>query len=251
MITAIIVDDEERSRQTLAKILNKYCNDVELLGQAASVQSAYELILANKPDLVFLDVEMPHETGFDLLEKFDQVEFEVVFTTAYDQYAINAIKFSVQDYLLKPIDIDELIDAVERVIDKKNKANSSTDDQIQALLRNFTESKVKSSKIGIPTQEGLEFILIDEVIRCEAEGSYTKLYLKGNRMILATGTIKEFEGLLLTSSFIRVHHSHLINANCISKYMKGEGGIVVMDDGAEVPISRRKKEAFLKQLQTL
>ncbi|MGB0521814.1 MAG: LytR/AlgR family response regulator transcription factor [Flammeovirgaceae bacterium] len=250
MITALIVDDEKRSRETVLKMVQKYCKSIQVIGQAASVEEAHEFINSTKPDLVFLDVEMPRGSGFDLLKRFPEVDFEVIFTTAYDEYAINAIKFCAIDYLLKPIDIDELIQAVGKV-EVLMKSRATTTDRFQHLLDNLAQKNQKPEKVGIPTQEGLEFVMINSVIRCEAEGSYTKLFLQGGRVILATGTIKEFEELLHGNHFIRVHHSHLINANWIHKYVKGEGGMVVMDDGAEVPISRRKKEAFLKQLQTL
>ena len=250
MIKTILVDDEEKSRETLSKIIKRYCPQVNIIAEASDAEEAFKLITQLEPELVFLDIEMPHQTGFDLLARFEKVNFHVVFTTAYDQYAIKAIKFSALDYLLKPIDIEELIDAVKKVEQLKNN-EEPLDDQYKHLLDNVKDRTVKPAKIGIPTQEGLTFVNINQLIRCEAEGSYTKLYLKPNQEVLATGTVKEFEELLNEHHFIRVHHSHLINANCIYKYLKGEGGILVMDDGGEVPISRRKKEAFLKQLQTL
>lgn len=247
-ISALIVDDEESSRATLSKIIDKYCPSINIVGKAANADEAYELIISKEPELVFLDVEMPHASGFDLLERFPSVDFNVIFTTAYDQYALNAIKCNAVDYLLKPINIKELIQAVEK-IGKGQRQQNEVQDAIQSLMSSYRGNVSKNEKIGISTKAGVEFINIQDVVRCEADGSYTKIFLKNNKKILATGKIKGFEELLTEHQFVRVHNSHLININCLEQYIRGEGGIAIMNDGAQVPISRRKKDEFLTYLQ--
>ena len=246
-LTAIIVDDEESSRETLSKMLNKYCPDVQLMAKAENADEAFELIEEHKPDLVFLDVEMPHATGFDLLERFTKIDFNVVFTTAYDQYAINAIKFNALDYLMKPINIKELIAAVNKVLKDKSE-NPLASDQIKSLIGQINQAKVRNEKVGISTKAGVEFIAIEDVIRCEADGNYTKIFFHNSKPVLATGKIKTFESLLAEHKFVRVHNSHLININYLEQYIRGEGGLAIMSDGSQVPISRRKKEEFLGHL---
>ncbi|MGB0521995.1 MAG: LytR/AlgR family response regulator transcription factor [Flammeovirgaceae bacterium] len=249
-ITAIIVDDELRARNILSKILKKYCPDVELLAQAASVKQAHELIVAHEPELVFLDVEMPDGTGFDVLSKFTKIDFKVIFTTAYDHYAINAIKISAVDYLLKPINIQELMDAVKKV-QESEEVPPTANEQIQQLISQLSHSNTNDQKIGLPTGNGIQFVEITDIIRCEADGNYTKLFLKNNKMIYTTRKIKEYEKSFECHRFFRVHHSHLINEAYVQQYLRGEGGSVVMNDGSEIPISRRRKEAFLNRLNIL
>lgn len=247
IIQAIIIDDEAKSRDTLSRMLAKYCPHAHVVGMANSVESGYELILNTRPDLVFLDVEMPPYTGFDLLKKFDDISFEVIFTTAFDKYAINAIKFCALDYLLKPIDIEELILAIDKM--RKRNSQQNIDERLVHLLKNVQGNK--NNKIAIPTQEGLEFVASDQIVRCEAQGSYTLLFMKDNKQVLSSRTLKEFESLLISQGFYRIHHTHLINLDYIQKYHKGNGGYVVIKDGISIPVSRRKKDDFLKKLNTL
>lgn len=246
-IKAIIIDDEESSRETLSKIIHKYCPSIELIRTAASADEGYELIINQSPDLIFLDIEMPHASGFDLLERFPAVDFKVIFTTAYDQYALKAIKCNAVDYLLKPINIRELMEAVDKV-SKSETGKAEVTEAIGQMMDSYHKATPKNEKIGISTKAGVEFININDVIRCEADGSYTKLFTQNGKMILATGKIKSFEEQLVGHQFVRVHNSHLVNINCLQQYIRGEGGIAIMSDGAQVPISRRKKDEFLKLL---
>ncbi len=243
MIKSVIIDDEKKGRETLKNMLAKYCNNVEVVDEANSAKNGKEIIENHNPDLVFLDIQMPHGTGFDMLEDFEEVNFEVIFTTAYDQYAIKAIKFAALDYLLKPIDIDELKNAVDRV---KNKlASVDTNKNFEIFLQNL---KGINKKIALPTAEGVSFIETKKIIRCEADGNYTCFFLANENKILVSKTLKEFEELLTDYDFFRVHNSHLVNLNHVVKYLKVGGDIVVMTDGSKIEISRRKKEAFLERL---
>lgn len=247
MIQAVIIDDEAKSRETLSKMLSKYCPNAQMAGVAHSVESGFELINEVNPHLVFLDVEMPPYTGFDLLKKFDEIPFEVIFTTAFDKYALNAIKFCALDYLLKPIDIEELILAVDKM--RQKEATQNIDQRLVHLLKNVQSQS--NNKIAIPTQEGLDFINSNEIVYCEAQGSYTLLVLQDKTQILSSRTLKDFESLLTSQGFYRIHHTYLISLDYIQKYHKGNGGYVVMQGGASISVSRRKKDDFLRVLNTL
>ena len=243
MIRSVIIDDEPESRIAVFNILSNYCKDVEVLGEAGDVASGIETIIEHEPDLVFLDIQMPDGSGFKLLEGFDNINFHVVIITAYDQYAIKAIKFSAVDYILKPIDPQQLIDAVEKV-KTLTPAKFQSPERIQNLLNN----RNVFTKIALPTLNGYRFVYIKDIIRCEADNNYTYFFLKTTEQIVVTRTLKEYEMLLKDDSFIRVHQSHLVNLEYVTEYIKGDGGIAVMSDGSEVEISRRKKDIFLKSM---
>ncbi len=243
MISSVIIDDEQESRKAVSNILLKYCNDIEILGEADNVASGIRLIKNKQPDLVFLDIQMPDGTGFNLLESFNNINFHVVFITAYDQYAIKAIKFSAVDYILKPIDPQQLIDAVEKVRNL-SPANIQSPERINTLLNN----KREVIKIALPTLNGYHFVKVRDIIRCEADNNYTNFFLNLGHTFLVTRTLKEYELLLKEESFVRVHQSHLINTNFVVQYIKGEGGTAIMSDGSEIDISRRKKDVFLKSM---
>lgn len=244
VIKSVIIDDEKRGRETLKNLVEKYTKHVEVVDMADSAKTGVELIKKENPDLVFLDIEMPHGTGFDLLESFKgDIKFEVVFTTAYDQYAIQAIKFAALDYLLKPIDIAELKEAIKRVEEKMAGADSAKNFEI--FLENLREG---SKKIALPTANGISFIDTQDIIRCEASGNYTCFYLKSQEKILVSRTLKEFEDMLVQHDFYRIHNSHLVNLNHVLKYVKLGGDMVVMSDGSQIEISRRKKDGFLHRL---
>ncbi len=248
-IKAIIVDDELGARESLSKMLEKNCKQIEVTTKADSMKTAYDSISALQPDLVFLDIEMPNGNAFDLLEKFKQINFNIIFTTAYDHYAIKAIKFSAVDYLLKPIDPEELVHAVERL---ENKLGQKTelDKQFKTLLSNVRpENKLK--KVGIPDGDGLVFINLSDIIRCDSDGNYTYFILTSGKKIIASRTLGEYEQLFSDDNFFRVHRSHLINLEHVKKYIKGEGGYVIMSDNSQVEVSRRNKNDFLEKLSHL
>ena len=243
MIRSVIIDDEAESRTAISNILNNYCDDVEIAGEANDVASGVEIIREKKPDVVYLDIQMPDGTGFDLLERIGNIDFHVVFVTAYDQYAIKAIKFSAIDYILKPIDPQQLIDSVEKLRNISPQKN-----QLPDRLNNLLQNRSKPARLALPTLTGYRFIKVDDIIRCQAESNYTKFFLQSGEQILVTRTLKEFEVLLRDDRFIRVHQSHLINVDFVEQYIKGDGGTAVMSDGAEVEISRRRKDLFLNSL---
>lgn len=248
-LKTIIVEDELPGRNALKALLMANTS-VNLIGEASNVDEAKALIESSEPDLVLLDIEMPYKNGFDLLAELPNRKFDVIFTTAYDTYAIKAIKFSAMDYLLKPIDPEELTVAIEKTIGKRSKNDYKPQNQINNLLENLRTINLQNLKLSLPTTDGSLFISIDEIIRFESDASYTRFFiLNEQKPILVSKTLKEFDDLLQDYGFCRVHHSRVINLRYIKKYIKGEGGIAVMIDGAEVEISRRKKESFLKMLE--
>ncbi len=246
MIKALIVDDEEKSRVTLKNLLGMYCSEVDVLDLCDSVETALIAINKQMPDLVFLDIEMPFQNGFTLLEKINNPSFRVVFTTAYGHYAIKAIKYSALDYLLKPIDVDELKAAVDKV--QKHKEN--TDASLPNFELLFSNLKVKGNnvKIAVPTFDGLQMINANEIIKCTADENYTHIKLTNNVKITVSRILKEYEELLSDLNFFRVHNSCLINLAHVTKYVKGDGGYVIMCDGESVEVSRRKKPELLAKL---
>jgi two-component system, LytTR family, response regulator len=243
-IKAIIIDDELHCINTLSRQLEKYCPQIKLLTRCESAAAGMSAIANLQPDLVFLDIEMPRMNGFEMLQHMPKINFEVIFTTAYDQFAIKAIRFSALDYLLKPIDKDELIGAVEKVHSRKDHFLSSQ--QLDLLLSNLYNQKNGLQKIALPTLEGYELVLAAQIVRCESDGNYTMVYFKNGQKLLVSKTLKDIEELLAGHHFFRVHHSHLINLNEINRYIKGDGGYVVMSDNANVNVARSKKDALLK-----
>ena len=250
MHSCLIIDDENRSIETLSKIILTYCeNKLEILGIANNIEEAYPLILSKKPDIVFLDIEMPFGSGFDLLERFDSIDFQVIFTTGFDQYAITAIKFSALDYLLKPINIQEVKDAVEKAI--KNIATNNITNNFKILLESLKMPKNTSNKIPLPVLNGLELVQIDQIVYCEADEDYTHVFLKDGTKKVVTKSIKDFEEHLTSYGFFRIHHSFLVNKTYIKKYTKGEGGTVMTELDVEIPVSRRRKVEFLQWLNEI
>lgn len=245
MIRAIIVDDESRGREFLKSLLVKYCGNVDVVAIEISAESGAEAIKKHKPDLVFLDIEMPGGNGFTLLEKTRDYNFDVIFTTAYSQYAITAIRFSALDYLLKPINSDELKTAVAKVEDKLSSQTTSRKN-VDTLLSNINEKTPK--KIVLPNVHGAEYVALDEIVRCTADGNYTLVVLVSGKKILVAKTLKEYEELFAEENFCRIHHAHLVNLKHVKRYIKGEGGQVELSDGTSVEVSRRKKSEFLERL---
>jgi len=247
MIRAIIVDDEPYSCETLATLLERYCPAVKVVDTCYSGEQAIKAIKSHQPDVLFLDIEMPHMNGFQLLEKLDgKVNFQLIFTTSYDQYAIKAIRFSAMDYLLKPIDREELQKAVEKVVQKQL---TPAPQQLEILLQKLHHSLAPVQKIALPTVEGLQLIPVDAIISCASDSNYTTFILKEKKKLTVAKTLKEIEEMLEGYTFLRVHHSYLINLKEIEKYVKGEGGYLIMSDGSKVDVSRSRKEVLLQKLQ--
>lgn len=246
MLNVVIVEDELHSRETLKNMVNEYCPDVEIMGLASSVQEGIELLNTHYPDLVFLDIEMQSETGFDLLTQVKNLNFEVIFTTAFEQYALNAIKFSAIDYLLKPIDLEELQNAVEKVVRKKKA--SLHNKKLEILLDNIHNKNTAQHTITLSTSNGYEFINVADIIYCEADGSYTNFFIKNKKSLLISKHLKEYENLLSDHNFMRVHQSYLINLSEVEKYIKSEGGYIVMKNGAKLSISKKNKEEFVRKM---
>jgi two-component system LytT family response regulator len=244
MIKAVLIDDEQHCRETLSIQLERYCPEVLLLAACCSAAEGVKAIAQHQPDVLFLDVEMPHMNGFEMLQKLDKITFDVIFTTGYDSYAIKAIRFSALDYLLKPIDKDELRKAVAKVSAKKGHTMTQ---QLDILLEKLENKQPLLQKIALPTQDGFELIAVHNIIRCESDSNYTNIYLKNGRRILVSRILKEIEELLDGHSFLRVHHSHVINLEEVARYIRGEGGYVIMSDNSTVNVSRSRKEALLKR----
>lgn len=244
MITATIVDDEPNCCEALATLIQRYCPEVKILDICYSAATALQSIKEQAPQILFLDIEMPFMNGFELLEKLGEVHFELIFTTSYDQYALRAIRFSALEYLLKPIDRVELQRSVQKAIARKV---HPLPQQLEMLIEKIKHPSVTIQKIAIPTLEGFQLLMADSILRCEADSNYTFLFLKDKRKLIASRTLKEIEEMLEAFAFIRVHNSHLVNLNEIEKYVKGEGGYLVMSDGATVNVSRSRKELLMKK----
>lgn len=247
-LKAILVDDEHDSREILANYLNKYCGDVILLEKCDAIKPALEAIDRHQPDIVFLDIEMPYGTGFDLLDQVKNINFETIFVTAYDNYAIQAMNRSAAYYLLKPIDIDELVLAVEKI-----KKERETDDYVahaKILLENLRTQSSGSSKVMLPTMEGFEIVKANDIIYCQAEDNFTKFHLADRRTLLICRTLKYFEDTLAGKQFIRIHRSHMINIDYVIRYAKGKGGYVTLENGVDLEVSAKKKTDFLQAFRT-
>ena len=241
----IIVDDEAKGRSMLQALCEEYCEGLEIVGQAASVDEAIEVVARENPQLVFLDIHMPVKNGFQLLEAYEgDPPFSVVFTTAYDQYALQAFKSSAIDYLLKPIDIDALTAAVEKA---QRRHRSRDDSRRLAILKEVLE-KDPINKIALTTLDGFTFVSYEDIVRCEAQGNYTDVVLADGSSLLITKTLKHYEEILNGKDFFRVHKSHLINLNCVRRFVKGKQGLIEMTDGQLIEVSLRKKEALLERL---
>jgi two-component system LytT family response regulator len=245
----IIIEDEPRGRETLKNLLTEYCDNIEIAGMAGSVKEGIHVIRNARPDLVFLDIELHSGTGFEILESVDRFDFEVVFTTAFENYAIRAIKFSAIDYLLKPIDISELRDAVEKV--RQRREVSSRNNKLWNLVQNFHRQADEQKIITLSTLDGFEFIEVSNILKLEASGAYTMFFIKPDRKLLVSKNLKEYEMLLSQNNFYRVHHSCLINLNEVEKYVKSDGGYIVLKGGSTASISQRRKERFIKLMNLM
>lgn len=239
----ILVDDELPSLQNLEHKIKDFCPDLTVIATTQKPEEAIELIKTLKPDVVFLDIEMPRMNGFKMLEEIKEKNFEVVFTTAYNFYAIDAVRISAFDYLVKPIAVKDLQNTVARLF--KNR-NIHTPEKPDLLRQNLSSSRSQHDKISIATSEGVEFIEIKRILRIESSSNYSKIYFLEGKSILVTKLLKDFEEILQPYRFYRIHNSHLINLNYIKKYIRGDGGQVVMQNNEVVDVSRRKKDDFLK-----
>lgn len=248
-LKAIIVEDEKHSRETLRNLLEEFCVDVKVIETAANVDEAVTKITALHPDVVFLDIELQTGTGFDVLSQLRNINFEVIFTTAFEQYAIKAVKFSSLDYLLKPIDLEELQNSIEKA--KKKKNQDVYKKQLETLMLNLKQQHPKLNKICLSTADGFEFINTADILYCKAEGSYTAFILNNNSKLLVSKHLKEYESLLVEQQFMRVHNSYLINLNEVKKFVKSDGGYIIMNNNDLVNISRAKKDDFLDLMNNL
>jgi two-component system LytT family response regulator len=247
MKKAVIIDDENRTRDLIAKMINSFGLDILAIPAGENVQSGIQAIEELNPDIVFLDIQMPDGTGFDVLKSVKNKNFEVIFITAHEEFAIKAIKFSALDYLLKPIDPEELKAAVEKAI--KAVDDKKEESQFEALQNNIQPNQKK--RLVLKTQESVYVVELHEIIRCEADRNYTSFFLSSGKKILVSKTLKEYETLLSSHNFLRVQQSHLVNLDFVDRYDKGNGGSVVMKDGSEVPLSPAKREVFFKIIENL
>lgn len=251
MIKAVIVEDEKNSQELLKELITEYCEGVEVVDIAGNVADALEAIETQKPDLIFLDIELPDGDGFQVLEQVKDLNFDVIFTTAYDQYAMRAFKFSATDYLLKPVDIDELQAAAARVVEKHSQEednNEGQPDKIEALIRNIRNMQQPFKRIVLPTTNGFTVVSPEDIIRCESDRNYTFIFLMDGRKILVSRTIKEYDEMLADYNFFRIHQSHLINLKYLKNYTRGRGGYVELTDGSTIDVSARRKSEFLKRM---
>ena len=247
MIKVLVVDDEVRARNVLKHYLENFVPEVTEIRQAESVDAALQVLYIYQPDIVFLDIEMPYKNGFQLLTEIKDPLFDVIFTTAYNQYAIQAIRFSALDYLLKPVDPDELKASVMRHIEKKENSKEKKA-LFDNLVNNIEKKEVKDFKIAVPSAEGVYFFTIDEILRLEADRSYTHIHLTKKRPFIASKTLKHFEEMLEDFQFIRTHKSHLVNPKHITR-ISSDNEQIILSDGSRVEVSRRKKDEVLQQLK--
>lgn len=249
MIKTIIIEDEKLSSDLLVEMLNKHFKYLTIVAVCKTIDEGKNAINNLHPDLVFSDIELGTDSAFTMFQQIEKIDFEVIFTSGQEKYALQAIKFSALDYLLKPFSQSDLTEALNRFHEKKDKKQSSN--QFEALFHNLKNLQKDSKKIALPTLTGLIIIPVKDIIRCQADVNYTTLHLITQNQIVACKSLKEFDELLVDYDFLRVHNSHLINLNYVKNYTKGEGGVVTMLDGTEVDVSRRKRDEFLKRLADL
>jgi two-component system, LytTR family, response regulator len=240
MLKSIIVDDEAPSAKSLNLMLSKYCPQIEVVGIASGVEAGEHLIREMQPEVVFMDIQMKDGTGFDLLERLPEINFKLIFTTSYDQYAVKAFRYSALDYLLKPINPEDLISSVARLNEQIRMQDMER--QVKMLLK----GRDSFEKIALPTSEGIRFVQVNTIIRCESDGNYTQIYLTSGEKLLVARTLKIYDEILPSDMFFRVHKSHLVNMDQVKQFVFSNGGYIVMFDNTRVEIAQRKKEEFLK-----
>jgi two-component system LytT family response regulator len=249
MIKAILIDDELHSLETLKIEINRHVSNIKIIGTANSGEKGIELINSLKPDLVFLDIEMPWMNGFEMLQNLGKVDFNLIFVTAYDSYAIQAFKFSAMGYILKPVQKEDLIEAMERLEEKKSSGISDT--HFKNLIENLSHRNAKFPKIALSTAESFEFVRVDNILRCEADKNYTNIFLKDNTRFFLAKTLKEMEAMLKNHGFIRTHQSHLINPIYIKRFIKSDGGYIIMEDGSQVAVARARKDRLMDYISSM
>jgi len=249
MLKIVLIEDEEKILQNIRTVIEKYCSDVEVIGTANSVENSVNLLGKINPDLVLSDINLPDGTSFDILEQLDEIDFKIIFITAFEEYAIKAIKFSAFDYLVKPLDPKELITTIEKA--KKHLKNENANLKLKALLANVRDFSKSLKKIVLKTSDSIYIIDVQDIVRCESDSSYTKFFLKDNRKIMVSKVLKEYVELLKDSGFLRVHKSHLVNLNYIDKFNKADGGFLIMKDSSSVPVSQRKRDTVLNFFESL
>jgi two-component system LytT family response regulator len=246
MLNALIIDDDLRDKEILEMMLGKYCRqEISIIGTAQTIQTAYRLILEAKPDIIFLDIEIGNESGFDLLAKFTEYPFRIIFVTAYDKYAVKAIKFNALDYVLKPIEITELVNAVHKL---KNEGRVSLDIELKNLIHNLAHPNQRNNRVAIPLVNGYKMVSVKDILYCEANKEYTHIYFTDQPSICSSINLGEYEELLNDYSFCRVHHSFLVNKEHVKQYIKGEGGELMISKDIMIPVSRRKKQEVMEWL---
>lgn len=243
----IIVDDEPKNVRILNRLLTDFCVGINIIGSAGDANTAFELISKLKPDIVFLDIEIPNGNAFDLLDKLMPISFEIIFITAFESYSLKAFKYSALDYLLKPVSIVDLQNAVSKA--KNNSYSKNVNLQVKSLLHNINSASIGKQKIAIQTLDGFELVKEEEVIRLEAKGNYTEIILKDKSKLLASKSIKDFEDILNTDIFFRIHNSHIVNLNFIKKYHKGRGGYIILEDETNIEVASRRKIEFLSRFK--
>lgn len=244
MIEAIIIDDEHKLRQVLSIKLSQFCPDVRVLGQAANADEAFEIIGKLKPNLIFLDIAMPNKSGFDLINMFDTIDFEIIFVTGFNEYALDALKVSAVDFILKPVKTDSLVEAVSKA--KMKLETKSALEKYKNLKHNLKHLGDQNAKIAIPGSSMYEFVLLGDIIRCEGWQKYTKVHLKSGNVIVSSYNLGVFRDMLESYDFFSTHKSHLINKNHVVRYLK-EGEVILSDDSS-VPVARRRKDDFMEEV---
>jgi two-component system, LytTR family, response regulator len=246
MIRTVLVDDEIASISVLKNLLKEHCPEVAIIGEADTVSTALKIIPACTPDLVLLDIAINNETAFDLLNGLNSIEFQTIFITAWDTHAVQAFKYSAVDYLLKPVDAVDLQNAIKKVT--KRTYEKELIENLQVLQENIQALQLSQQKMAVPTMQGLSFVQLKDIMRLEASGRYTIIYLNNGKRLQTTRIIKDYEELLPANIFYRVHNSHIINLNNVQNYHKGRGGTVFMEDGTSIEVAFRRREDFLKRL---
>ena len=246
MERVIIIDDETNAREHLRNLIEEHCPQLQVIGEADGVESGFRLIREVQPQAIFLDISMRDGTGFHLLDKFDRHTFQVIFQTAFDEFAIKAFRYNAVDYLLKPVSANELVKAARKIVASQDQDHPAITQQLFNLID--SAKKQKFEKIVLHSSEGMHFVKVADIQHLQADANYTTFYLTSGEKITVTKTIKTFEELLPESSFFRPHQSYIVSLDCVSKILKEDGGYALMEDGSKIPISRRKKDQFITAL---